>query len=183
MKNWYLLVLMIIAGFLSKLSAQDLYRTHHGDIAISITEHDSIHLLVSNQLNVTLDYETSKVSFRVDLETLRSQIDSIDKKIRLMKGLAIEFTGKLGITVNTKNYSPQRYNMEGLLTSTTPAVTLHGKGSMTCIPAGDNITPSCTLLISLDSDLSTLLLKDLFPNAEEGARIDIRQSLLQKEDE
>ena len=181
MKTKCLFIFLVISGISANVSAQQIYKTIQGDIAISVNVHDSIRLMVSHDLLVILDYETSKVSLRVGYETFRTQIDSLDNKLKAMAGSAFEFNGKLGITINSKNYNPQRYNMEGTLTSAVPPIMLKGNGSMTCMPAGDQVTPACLLLVSMESSLSVLQLSSIFPEAEDGVRIDVRQSTLKKE--
>jgi hypothetical protein len=182
MKHKILLAVLSVLLF-AGVRAQEMYRTIHGDIAISVSINDSIWLLVSNDLSVALDYETSKVTFRVPLESFTSGVDSIDDKLDALKGNNIEFTGRLGITINTQNFAPQRYNLEGQLTSVNPPVPVRGNGSMNCMPAGDRATPACTFLLSLETTLALLKLKDVFPNAEDGVRIDIRQSILERDNE
>ncbi len=179
-----LFILIAIAAIPATLPAQEIYKTIHGDIAITIIDHDSTILAVSNELNIKLDYETSKITLRVGYETFSTRIDSIDAKFRSLRGNYLEYTGKLGITINTQNFSPQRYpNMEGQLTSVSPPVAIKGNGSMTCIPAGDKATPACTLLVALETTLSTLQLQDIFATAKETVRIDVRQSILERENE
>ncbi len=183
MKQTLLLILLVTGSFYNRIAAQDIYKTIHGDIAISITDHDSVILMISNELSIQLDYITSKVTLTVPLATFTTRIDSIDEKLSRMGGYNIEFTGKLGIAIDTKNFTPQRYNMEGLLTSISPPVPIRGNGSMTCLPAGDKATPACTLLISFETSLANLYLKEVFASADNGVRIDVRQSILERENE
>lgn len=193
MKTKYLLLFLMLSGISGNLCAQDInpkiYRTIRGDLAISINRCDTIHhcdsllLMVSNNLLVTLDYQTSKIHFHVWYETFRTGIDSIDLKLKALRGMALEFTGKLGITINTKYYAPQKYNMEGTLTSIGPPATVWGTGSMTCMPmpTGGGMMPTCTLLASMETTLSVLNLSEIFTAAEDAVRIDLRQSILENE--
>ncbi len=181
MKAKCLFIFLMIWGVSIQVSAQQIYKTIQGDIAISVNVHNSIYLMISHELLVMLDYETSKVSLRVGYETFRTQIDLLDNKLKAMRGATFEFNGKLGIAINSKNYNPQRYNMEGMLTSAVPPIMMKGNGSMTCMPAGDQITPACLLLVSLETSLSVLRLSSIFPDAEDSVRIDVRQSILKKE--
>jgi hypothetical protein len=180
MKTKLLLLFLFLQASITTITAQQLYSTQQGDLAISITDHDTIRLMVSNEMLLTLDYETSKISLKVGYETFRTHVDSLDDKLRAMKGTYLEYTGKLGISINTRNYGPQKYNMEGVLTTGYTPVTLQGNGSMTCMPAGDYATPACMLLVSLQTTLSVLHLNQIFTGAEEGVRIDVRQSILKK---
>ena len=178
LKTKLLLLFILSAGI---VRSQDVYRTFSGDIAVSITRHDSILLLVSNTLLVTLDYETSRINFKVDLESFSTGIDSLDRKLHLLKDMGIEFNGKLGITINSNRYDLQKYNMEGVITTATPPMPVRGNGSMSCIPSGDRLTPACTLLLTMETTLSALHLSSVFPDAAEGVRIELRQSILEKE--
>ncbi len=177
----FLLVILMAAGMSANVYSQEIYRTIHGDIAVSITHNDSTMLMISNQLLVLLDYETSKVSFKVGYETFETRIDSIDSQLREMRGANLEFTGKMGITINTRNFAAQRYNLEGVLNTTVPPLPVRGNGSMTCLPTGGGQSPACTLLLSFETTLTALHLSQVFPTANEGVRIDIRQSVLERE--
>lgn len=180
MKTKYLLLFLMLVSASITTRAQDVYRTINGDIALSINMGDSNLLMVSNSLLVLLDYETSKVSFRVGYETFHTGIDSFDRQLQTMRDSALDFTGKLSITINTKNFAPQHYNLEGTLNSAVPPVSVHGNGMMSCLPAGDRLTPACTLLLTLEANLSDLNLRQLFKQAKEGVRIEVRQSMLEK---
>ena len=177
-----LLLIFFFSGLTVATKAQQTYKTIHGDIAITIKDSDSAILLLSNQLLLLLDYETSKVNFHVGYETFETRIDSIDDKLRLMIGDKISFSGKIGITINTKNFAPQKYNMEGTLTSTDPFTPVRGTGSMTCLPTGGGRSPACTLLLSFETSLASLKLDDIFKGSEDLVRVDVRQSVLEKED-
>lgn len=181
MKTKFFSLLLLIIGLTSSTHGQEYYRTFSGDIVISLTNHDSIVLLVSHKLLVSLDYETSKISLKVPIETFRTGIDSFDERLKAVRNSDFEFTGKLGITINSRRFDPQRYNMEGLITSATVPAAVRGNGSMTCIPAGDKLTPACTLLLSMETTLSALHLRDAFPTANEQVRIDLRQSILERQ--
>lgn len=176
----FLLLILMSTGITATTFSQEIYQTISGDIAIAITQNDSDLLMISNHLLVLLDYETSKVSFKVGYETFETRIDSIDSQLRAMRGSILEFTGKLGITINTRNFAPQKYNMEGALTSTVPPTPVRGNGSMTCLPTGGGQSPACTLLLSFETTLTALHLNQIFPTAREGVRIDIRQSVLER---
>lgn len=182
--NRFLFTCLFMLITVATLPAQEIYKTIHGDIAISIIDHDSTILAISNQLTIKLDYETSRLTLRVGYETFSTRIDSLDEKFQSLKGNYLEYTGRLGITINTQNFSPQRYpNMEGQLTSVSPPVNIKGNGSMTCIPAGDKATPACTLLVTLETTLSTLQLREVFPTFKDAVHIDVRQSILERENE
>ena len=181
MKTKYASLLLLAIAFSATTYAQEYYRTFSGDIVISLTNRDSTVMLVSHKLLVSLDYETSKISLKVPLQTFRTGIDSFDTRLNAVRNLDLEFTGKLGITINSRRFDPQRYNMEGIITSATAPMSVRGNGSMTCIPAGDKLTPACTLLLSMETTLSALHLSDLFPTAKEEVRIDLRQSVLEKQ--
>lgn len=179
MKTKCLLLLFVCMAL--KTTAQDYYRTFNGDIVFSLTNHDSIVQLVSHKLLITLDYETSKIILHLPLETMRTGTDSFDKRLVALKNTALDFTGKLGITINSKQYNPQKYNMEGTITSAMPPIVVQGKGNMTCMPAGDRLTSACILLLSMETTLAALQLADVFPTARAEVRIDLRQTILEKE--
>lgn len=185
----YLLALLMVFNIspaiysqvVSQQGPQQIYRLIKGDIAITLTYKDTAIVASSNQLVLILDYETSKLLFRVKYETFHTGIDSIDSKFNLLKGLELKFEGKLDIFVNSKKFSPQKYNLQGTVNSSTPPFNAEGNGTVICIAPGSDAVPSCKLIAAIKTTLSTLNLADIFKNADNNIQIDILQSLLQKE--
>jgi hypothetical protein len=168
---------------MSSQQAQQIYLTTKGHIAISMKYNDSALIAVSNQLIVTLDYETGEIIFRVAYQTFHTGIDSLDNKLKSLKTQEMHFKGKLNIFINTKKKSPQKYNMTGLMNSTIPPTIAEGNGTVLCMAPSDSysITPSCVLTLTMKFTLSGLGLTDVFRIADNAIRIDVRQSLLGKE--
>lgn len=159
-----------------------MYRTIKGDIAIAMKYNDSALIAVSNQLIVVLDYEISKITFRVRYETFHTGLDSIDNKLKSLKGEELNFTGKLNIFINTKEHPPQKFDFTGLMNKANSNVATEGNGTLVHLASGgDATTPSCRLTLTMNSTLSELNLTQIFTNAENAVQIDIRQSLLEKE--
>jgi len=152
-----------------------------GAIAISIGFGDSNILMVSNDLLLNLEYETSKISFHVSYATFHTGVDSFDTRLKALGDTGLDFTGKISISINTKKYDPQNYIMEGTMSCAGHAAIVRGKGTMTCLPSANRLTPACTLLFSVESTLSSLDLSQVFTSAKEGLRIDLRQSILEKD--
>lgn len=182
---------ILLIGLLSAVSATvfsqvvsqqplQIYRTIKGDIAITLLYKDTAIIAASNQLLVLLDYETSRILFKVQYETFHTGTDSLDNKFKSLKGQELAFEGKLGIFVNTKKYTPQKYNMQGAMTSISYSFTAEGNGTVLCMAPGNNNISSCKLIAAIKCKLSDLNLTDVFKNADNNIQIDIRQSLLEK---
>ena len=196
-----LFFLLTVLGFSENIFSQQLYKTIKGDIAITIKYNDTVLIAASNQLIdtikhndtaiiaasnqliVVLDYETGKIIMRVAYDTFHTGIDSIDNKLKSLKGQELRYTGKIDIFINTKNKSQQKYNMTGMMTSAIPPAPAEGKGTVLCMmpKSSDTAIPSCMLFLALKFTLSGLGLTDIFKGADNTIQIDIQQSLLEKE--
>lgn len=174
------MLLVILFGFPKNIFSQQVYRIIKGDIFITMKHNDSALIAVSNQLIETIDYETSKITFSVDYETLRTGIDSIDNKLKLLKNGHLKFSGKIDLRINTLNNSLQKFNIEGMFDSTSPPSPVFGNGSLICYNSGNNVIPSCMLTLTMNSTLK-INLANVFINTNDEIQIDIRQSLLEKE--
>lgn len=175
------LLLFIIYGKVFS-QQQQVYRTIKGNISISVPYNDSSLIAVSNQLIVMLDYETAKITFRVKYETLRTGIDSIDTKLKTLKGEELIFIGMLNIFINTQEHPPQKFDFTGLMNTTNASLAKEGKGTLTHISSrADSTTPSCWLTLTMKSSILELNFTQIFTNANDVVQIDIQQSLLEKE--
>ncbi len=178
----YVLLSLILLVVSKNIYSQQIYRIIKGDIIITVKYNDTVLELKSNQLIETIDYETSQVTFTVPYETLRTGIDSIDAKLKLLEYLDLRFIGKMDLTVNTLSTSQQKFNIEGTIISAVPPTAAFGKGNLICYNPGDNgVTPSCMLTLTMKSTLAILNLKQFFINADDEIQIDIRQSLLTRQ--
>lgn len=177
-----LLILFIVSVHVFSQQPQQIYRTIKGDFTISIKYNDSSLIAISNQLIVTLDYETSKIAFRVKYETLHTGVDIIDTKLKALKDEELIFIGKLNVFINTKEHPPQKFDFSGLMNRAKSNVATEGNGMLVHLASGgDATTPSCRLALTLKSTLSELNLTEIFTDADDAVQIDIRQSLLERE--
>lgn len=173
------LILFVISENIFSQQTQR-YRTIKGDIAIIIRYNDSTLIARSNQLTAVLDYETSKMAFLVGYETFYTGIDSIDTKFKSLKGMKIEYSGKLDILINPQKHPPQKFNLTGIINSSSP-MAAGGNGTLVHQPISGNNMPSCILTLTMKTSLSGLNLTTVFKTAEDTIQIEIRQSLLEKE--
>lgn len=180
-KMYTALTIALFAIMGNRICAQQVYKTVSGDIAVSISFGDTTQLMVSHDIFVILNYENSKLYFRIPVETFKTGVDSIDEVISKKRGQIVEFNGKLSITINPRVFAAQRYLLDGMLTVGNLALPINGTGSMTCMAAANNSTPACTLLLSFESTLSALNLTELFPGARDAIRVDMRQSILERQ--
>lgn len=179
----YVLLSLALLVVSSNIYSQQIYRIIKGDIIITMKYNDTTVIAIkSNQLIETIDYETSQITFTVPYQTLRTGIDSIDAKLKLLEYLDLRFIGKMDLTVNTQTTSQQKFNIEGTFISAVPPTAAFGNGNLVCYNPGDNgVVPSCMLTLTMKSTLAILNLKQFFMNADDEVQIDIRQSLLTKQ--
>ncbi|TAL63267.1 MAG: hypothetical protein EPN85_00425 [Bacteroidetes bacterium] len=175
----FLLAFMLFPSLSKAQIPGETYRTINGSIGITFVLKDTVLIAKSNQLFVFLNYETSEILIRLDLTTLRTGVDSIDKKIPYINNCEWTYKGKLSIPyVNTKKHGPQKITTEGTLSSFSGSGKFNGKGTITHIYGGDI---SCVLSLTFKMNLVEAgLYEGDLKSFNENIQIDIWQSLLKR---
>lgn len=160
-----LFVLLIVSykGF-----SQDTYRTQNGNMIITGEVSDTIIKLSTKELLLLLNYEDAQFEMKMDKSTFVTGIDSLDKKLALMKYEIITFQGKLDIEyVNTNGHPPLNFEVEGVLSTNDNII--RGVGYLEHI--SNRGTYSCLLTIKFN-----LKIEDLGLNLE-GIGIDMKEDI------
>ncbi|HKR07443.1 MAG TPA: hypothetical protein VJY62_22605 [Bacteroidia bacterium] len=174
-----LIVTLFLCSIQTKISAQQIYRTLEGTMAITMSYNDTTLIAASHHLVVTLNYETGDISFRVPYESFRTFVDSVDANLLKLSGQMMEFKGKLGIPyINTKKHPPQKFNVEGTILTAVPPANVKAKGTLTHISSGGTI--ACMLTMKLQFSLEALNIQQAFYNAKDLIQIDIQQAVLKR---
>ncbi len=163
--------LVIIDG----VKAQDNYTTTNGLIIFTATIDDKPVIYVSDELKVTLNYQTAEIEFELDKNNLRADDDFI---LQLFKPSILQFTGKLGIDyIRTENHPVQKFSVEGTLkSSSSNQFYIYGQGTLSHLYSQSG--NSCLLNISFQmkqDDVAKLLMSAPLP---EVIHMEIIQTLL-----
>jgi hypothetical protein len=166
---------------ISKLNGQDMFKTLAGTIEITSEINDTIAVFTSHNLIVSLNYENAQVKMQLDLGTLTSGLDTLDKKISQYKNSIIIFDGKLGIDyINTEDHPEQDFNVNGLLIYNNNKNKIEGTGKLIHIYGNFY---ACLLNVTFHLNLSNLNYKLPFNNMSNDIQIEIIDAVLKKEND
>jgi hypothetical protein len=172
---------LVFSVFVSNTIAQEVYSTTNGIIHITGIWNDSALVAVSNKLVVLLDYETARFELRLDKSTLKTGIDSLDKKLKKLENDVLVYEGELGIDfVQTQSHPPQDFTIEGYLTCAFHNESIIGQGHLEHIFGN---VYSCILSMTFHLNLKEINLEIDIPGLEDEIHIEIRQTVLKRENE
>lgn len=175
------IITLILLTFGSNVSAQEVYGTVNGTVHITGAWNDSALIAVSNELVVLLNYETAQFELRLDKSTLRTGVDSLDKKLKKFERDILIYEGKLGIEyIQTQSHPPQDFEVEGYLTCTPHNENIIGKGHLEHI-FGD--VYSCILNMTFHLNLKEINLDIDLPGLQDEVHVEIIQTVLKRENE
>jgi hypothetical protein len=146
--------LVIIDG----VKAQDNYTTSNGVIIFIATVDDHPVIYVSDELQVTLNYQSAEIDLELDKNNLRADDDFI---LQLFNPSMLRFSGKLGIDyIRTKSHPVQKFLVEGTLSSSSNnQFYIQGQGTLSHLYSQSGA--SCLLNLSFhmaQDDVAKLLL-------------------------
>ena len=121
-KNWSnaIILLMLFFVFTPYIRAQKGYGTTNGIINIMGVFNDSVLVAKSNELLVILNYKTAEFEMKLDKSTLKTGVDSLDKKLAYMEDDFITYRGRLGIEyIQTEKHKTLDFFVEGYITNDT----------------------------------------------------------------
>lgn len=162
----------------SKSQTQDeIYRTHNGGVAITMVINDTVLVANSNHLFIFLNYETSEISIKLDLTTLRTGVDSIDNKIRHISNCDWVYKGKLSIPhINLTDNDQKNITTEGTLNGFAVSKVINAEGTMERTYGG---IITCVLSLTFKINLREIgVYQNELELFNENIQIDILQSLL-----
>jgi hypothetical protein len=181
MKKYVFIIAFILCElfFLSRVNAQDIYRTQNGDMLITAVSGDTVFKVTSKELLILLNYKDASITIKMDKSTFKTGNDSIDKKLALMKDI-IEFKGKLDLEfINTQDHPPLDFKVKGILSSNQK--TIYGDGRLAHISFRG--TYSCLLTLRLNLKMKDLGLNFEAFDLKEDIQIEIAQTVLNKSNE
>ncbi len=173
------MLILILSLFSSRVHSQEMYSTQTGSIQIKFSVNDSAVLAYSKQLIVVLNYETADFILTLDKSTLKTGIDSLDKKLERLKGEILRYEGKMDIDyIDTESHPPQDFEVEGFLNCAPHYHQILGKGHLEHIFSG---TYSCILNISFHINLDDLDISLGVPGIGNTLHVEIIQTVLDRE--
>ena len=179
-RNIFILILFHIFS-LSFVFSQDMSRTLAGTIEITTEINDSIVIFRSHDLIISLNYDNAKIKMQLDLSTLSTGIDSIDKKLKLLKEDKVFFDGKLGIDyINTEDHPEQDFEVQGILSFRNQETSIKGTGKLVHIYGNFY---ACLLNLSFQLKLSELNFDSNIKNISDEIQIEIIDAVLKREND
>jgi hypothetical protein len=171
----FLLLLVLPARVL----AQEMYRTIEGRIQVQGKGKGGEGLTaISDKLFVRVDHGTGDIFMKLDQRTLKSGIDSIDRRLDSLPDEPIRFEGQLkrgGFDPN-RCYSSTPLRIRGTLIYRDMEKDIRGTGSFKSRFSNDRIP--CMLEIGFEMELEEAEEKGFLPGFEENVRIHILQAIL-----
>lgn len=175
-----IILLLFFITALTKVYAQDEYRTNSGILFIKVQYKGELVNISSKQLLVLLDYETGKVILKQKVSNLFSDNNIVQSWIDKHRDEELIFTGKLGIDyINTKSHPPLDFKVEGYLSPGDSQII--GQGVL--IHRVEKSSAAC--LLSMNFRLKFV---DVFPGIEldgigDDIYVQVAQSLLARVNE
>jgi hypothetical protein len=152
-KNLYVFVITLL--FCSNISySQITYETKQGTIIVNTKHGDSSLSSSSKTMNMRLDYASANLKMEIDLNSFRTEIDSIDILMEKSQ-LKIYLEAELGLSeIDTKNHSVQAFKFTGIVYSNNSKkkVNVFGTGTLQHI-SENSVIASC--ILSMDFTLDT----------------------------
>jgi hypothetical protein len=169
-----LFFVLIVFNFNFSL-AQDIYRTQNGNVLITYLSSDTLIILTSKEVIITLNNETAKFKMTIDKSTLRCDDVKINEKLSFMKFDEINFSGKFDLeNIDKYNHAPLEFDVYAENLTNNKA--LLGKGRLEHISPEGHIRCLLTLKFIIDKDDLGLNLSGL--NLQQDVQVDVVQVLL-----
>ena len=171
-----------MGGFLlpNSLSAQEIYNTVNGQIGFVGVHKDTSFTAGSNQLVATLDYNTGMVKFRLDLNTVTTRNDSLEKRFQTITPSRLSFEGDINEgNINTKEHGRRGLLIGGDLSLNSVTRYKDVNAFLICYPAGEGEI-ACQLSIDFNINLEEYELEEQFPHVYENINVQISQAILER---
>ena len=178
MKRFLTCVIVVFFVLVMKAKAQDVVGTRNGVIHIAGTLNNSPLSAVSNDLFILLNYETAEFKLTLDKSTLKTNIDSIDQRLKTLYGDLLEFEGELGIDfIRTEKHSSEKFEIVGNINCFPHNQRIIGKGGLEHI-FGD--VYSCVLNMTFILNKEDLGFKIDLPGLANEIHVEIIQTILNR---
>lgn len=157
----------------------EIYGSANGDIQIVGVLNDTVLFAESNQLVMVLNFETGEILLVLDISSLHTGNDSINKLLKKLDEVKLEYKGNLGVDfIKTVDYSPQDFDVNGYLKHAPEYKYIAGKGHLEHL-YGD--VPAGVLSIRFKLNLADNDMYLGIEGLEDEIQIEIRQTVIKSE--
>lgn len=180
MKIKYTLLIVFIVSAI-KLNAQRIYTANDGHILIMSQINNQNVKAESHDLSLSLNYTTKEVKGVIDLSTLSTNADVVNKAINEAKeSLKIHFNGTIPVTdFMIPNHEPINFNW--VLTITYQNKNYKALFKTTIQHVDEGVSISCFLSARGEMDISKTGLINALPGIDNVLQIQFSQLLLRAE--
>jgi hypothetical protein len=176
-KNYFNLLVLVFGLTISVYSQAEVYSTTNGKVKISTVVNGKVITATSNNLIVSLDYRTAMFEIKLDLSSLKTNIDSLNTLFSKYRSVLIESKGKMGINyIDTKAHPKQNFKAGLTLNKPLKTSEILGSGSLTHIGG----IYSCILNLNFQINLNSLAIELPFKGANK-INVQILQTILKRE--
>ncbi len=162
------------------LHAQKIYYTPKGVIQISGTMMDSSVLLQSDEVAIILNYETAEFVVLIEVNSLRTGVDSLDRMLESIEDYTIRYRGHFDLAyIKTEKHLAQDFEASGnLIFDGHDAGIVKSRGRIEHFVEG---TYPCFLTLSFRLNIADLEYFPALPRLGNELVIEINQAILDKE--
>ncbi len=167
-------ILLTILFNINDVFSQESFSTSNGLIVFSATIDNQIVLYVSDELQVSLNYQTAHFEFELEKTDIMSDSEFL---LLHFKPDILSFKGELGIDyIRTESHPVQNFSVEGTLkTSSNNQFNIYGQGTLSHLYYKNGI--SCLLNISFHLVRDNVV-GSLLSSSPEAVHIEIIQTIL-----
>ena len=135
---WLLIGILLL---MNKSFGQDEYYTLSGNMLITAVINEKPMKITNKELLIRLNYETAEFLLKIDKSNFKTGIDSLDKKLEMLKYDIVEYKGKFGLdNINTNGHPPLDFEAEGVLSTNSEIIKGEGhlehianRGQFSCL--------------------------------------------------
>lgn len=172
------LILIFLAVIIGKVNAQNnVYYTRNAILQVLGGFEGEILKGSTQELGITLDYETTDIILRLDMNKVKFNADSLNQLIHVHHS-ELEFKGALSLEhINTDGHPPQKFTIEGWLKIGNEKKKIVGKGELHHIDQSGDLACMLGLVFSINLDEFGIEI----PNLENEIEVVIKQAILRND--
>ncbi len=179
-------IFISVIAFLSAMvvQAQTIYRTTEGHIILIGEQKDQKIIAESHKLFILLDYKTMEVSGTLDLKTLVTGVEYLEKRLKDIEAerSQITFSGTIPIdNFIDQPHLPVSFNWPVKLMIDNKSYEISLKGTLTHFNGGKAI--ACMLGASGDLSSDMIGLKKMYPELSDVVKVQFTQTILRKNEQ
>lgn len=165
-------LLMVISGI--SVAQDKIYSTEIASLQVQGQYNGNSLLGSTNRLGIILNYETTEIVLRLNLDDLKFDSDTLNKIVQESHS-EIEFKGTLSLAhINTKDHPPLNFTLEGWVEINNEKKKIEGNGELHHTDQSGSFTCMIGIVMHLDLDDFDIQI----PKLENEIKVVIKQALL-----